>query len=739
MTVRIARLVCRGLALCLATALLPSVLSAQSILNFPRVISSDQVFTGIAVGNPTPNMVTVTFTAFVADGSLVAGGGVENPTTKMIAAGGQLARQYSELFGSADFNGWVQATSASGGLTGFFLNANPALTDLDGALALSAGVKFVLPFAAEDATEKTELTVVNPGDESATATLTLYGSDGSVLGTGTVTLPAKTLTRQTLAGVFPEAELQTASHVVVQGDRALLAHEIVANFQVAGTTFRRETIALGGRTPTGSTRQILPQFVTGAGWLSFLGLVNTAATSQDVVLTARMDDGTAWDLPENPKTVTLGANGGWRGTVAELFGITDGAAQFRAGWIDIATPVGFLTSYIGFGNEATASFALVAGVEDTAASKLQVYSQVAEGGLLFTGLTVVNPSQSEATFEFFTLRSDGTTVGKSTLTVPPNGRVGRLYRELLPAALGQVGGWAYLRSSVEVVGAVLFGGTNGFALANVPAEAIGTDFIPPAQVAAAITGTVRQDGIGVDDVTVSLTGPVATTTTTDAEARYIFGQLPAGTYTLSASRAGAQVVPAERTVDLGLENLTDEDFTAGGVVPSDAPTLSFITPSSAFTGTNLLSIKVLGTNFNPASVVEFNGTPLQTTFVSSVELQAVVTASQLGLIGNVEITVKTPPPGGGTSTPAAFVVIAVPDNPLIEGRVAVGSFPAGVAIHPTRKIALVTNESSDNVSVIDLETQEVIETIAVGRSPGEGIDTMPDGTWRWWPMSAATT
>ena len=579
-----------------------------------------------------------------------------------------------------------------------------------------------MPFAAEDATEKTELTVVNPGDETATATLTLHGSDGSVLGTGTVTLPAKTLTRQTLAGVFPGASLETTSHVVVQGDRALVAHEIVANFQVAVPTFRRETIAVGGRTPTGSTRQILPQFVTGAGWLSFLGLVNTAATSQDVVLTARMDDGTAWDLPENPKTVTLGANGGWRGTVAELFGITDGAAQFRAGWIDIATPVGFLTSYIGFGNEATASFALVGGVDDTAASKLQVYSQVAEGGLLFTGLTVANPSMSEATIEFFTLRPDGTTVGKSTLTVPANGRVGRLYRELLPAALGQVGGWAYLRSSVEVVGAVLFGGTNGFALANVPAEAISTDFIPPAQVAAAITGTVRQDGVGVDDVTVSLTGPVATTTTTDAEGRYIFGQLPAGTYTLSATRLGAQVVPAERTVELGLENVTDEDFTAGGVVASDAPSLSFITPSSTFVGTALTNLKIIGTNFTPSTVIEFNGTALQTSFVSSVELAAVIASSSPTQVGAAEITVRTPPPGGGTSMPAAFVVIAVPDNPLIEGRVTVGSFPAGVAIHPTRKIALVTNESSDNVSVIDLEAQEVVETIAVGRSPGEGID-----------------
>ena len=549
MTVRIPRFVCRLLAVFLATALLPSALSAQSILNFPRVISSDQVFTGLAVGNPTPGAVTVTFTAYGADGILVTGGGVENSTTKMIAAGGQLARQYSELFGSADFNGWVQATSVSRGLTGFFLNANPAVTDLDGAVALAAAVDFVLPFAAEDATEKTELTVVNPGDETATATLTL---------------PAKTLTRQTLGVVFPGAELQTASYVVVQGDRALVAHEIVANFQVAGTAFRRETIALGGRRPTGSTRQILPQFVTGAGWLSFLGLVNTAAIPQDVVLTARMDDGTEWDLPENPKTVTLDANGGWRGTVTELFGITDGSGRFRAGWIDIATPVGFLTSYIGFGNEATASFALVGGVEDTAASKLQMYSQVAEGGGFFTGLTVVNPSGSEATVEFFTLLPDGTTVGKATLMVPENGRVGRLYRELLPASLGQVGGGAYLRSSVEVVGAALFGGTNGFALASVPAESIAADFIPPAQVAAAITGMVRQDGVGVDDVTVSLTGPVTATTKTDAEGRYILAQLPAGTYTLSASRLGAQVVPAERTVELGLENVNDEDFTAGG-------------------------------------------------------------------------------------------------------------------------------------------------------------------------------
>ena len=696
--------------------------SAQSVLNFPRVISTPQVFTGIAVGNPTPSTVTVTFTAYEADGSLVAGS--PNPTTAMVPAGGQLARQYTELFGTGAFNGWVEATSASSGLTGFFLNGNPSVTDLDGALAPDAGVEFVLPFAVEDGTARTELTVVNVGGEVATATLILHSGDGQILATKDVVLAAKALSRQTLRDLFDGADLALASHVMVRGDRPLVTHAVVADFQVAGTELRRETIAFGGRVPSEAPRQILPQFVTGAGWLSFLGLVNTAATAQDVVVTARQDDGASWDLPSNPRILTLSPNGGWRGTVADLFGITDGA-QLRTGWIDIQTPLGFVTSYIGFGNQGTPSFALVSGVETPSASKLQVYSQVAEGGGFFTGLTVVNPSETAASIDFFTLLPDGTTVGEATLTVPANGRIGRLYRELVPASLNQVGGWAYLRSTVPVVGTSLFGGTNGFALANVPADAIEADFIPPVQVAAAITGTVRQDGVGVEDVTVTLVGPVNSTIKTDREGRFIFVQLPPGSYGLTASRVGAQLVPAQRTVQVDLANVSGQDFDAGGVVPADAPALSFITPTSTFSGNRLLNITVLGSNFNPASVVQYNKTDLQTTFVSATELQAVIPSTLLIQIGNAEVTVHTPPPGGGSSAVTLFVVNPEPDNPLIEGRVSVGSFPAGVAIHSGRKIALVTSESDDSVSVIDLEKLTVTETIAVGRSPGEGIAIHP--------------
>src|SRR5205823_84821 len=146
---------------------------AQTVLQFPRVVSNASTFTGLAVSNPTPVEAPVTFTAYLPDGSTFAPPGIANPQTIKIPAGGQLAKLFSEVFGTRDFNGWVQATSSSSGLTGFFLNGNGALTDLDGSGAIDPAAEFVLPFAAEDSVTKTELTIVNVNAEPASATLTL--------------------------------------------------------------------------------------------------------------------------------------------------------------------------------------------------------------------------------------------------------------------------------------------------------------------------------------------------------------------------------------------------------------------------------------------------------------------------------------------------------------------------------------------------------------------------------------
>jgi trimeric autotransporter adhesin len=58
-----------------------------------------------------------------------------------------------------------------------------------------------------------------------------------------------------------------------------------------------------------------------------------------------------------------------------------------------------------------------------------------------------------------------------------------------------------------------------------------------------------------------------------------------------------------------------------------------------------------------ASVINFNGSPQTTTFISGTQVSASIDASLIALAGPVQVTVTNPPPGGGTSAPVAFNVI----------------------------------------------------------------------------------
>jgi trimeric autotransporter adhesin len=55
-------------------------------------------------------------------------------------------------------------------------------------------------------------------------------------------------------------------------------------------------------------------------------------------------------------------------------------------------------------------------------------------------------------------------------------------------------------------------------------------------------------------------------------------------------------------------------------------------------------------------VVQVNGSPRATTFVSPTQLSATILASDLGSSGALTITVFTPAPGGGTSAAQALAI-----------------------------------------------------------------------------------
>lgn len=89
---------------------------------------------------------------------------------------------------------------------------------------------------------------------------------------------------------------------------------------------------------------------------------------------------------------------------------------------------------------------------------------------------------------------------------------------------------------------------------------------------------------------------------------------------------------------------------------SPVPSLASITPSSAPVGSSDLEVTLKGSGFASGSTVEWNATPLATAFINTGQLAAIIPASDLAAAGSANITVTTPPPGGGTSRQLTFTV-----------------------------------------------------------------------------------
>ena len=89
------------------------------------------------------------------------------------------------------------------------------------------------------------------------------------------------------------------------------------------------------------------------------------------------------------------------------------------------------------------------------------------------------------------------------------------------------------------------------------------------------------------------------------------------------------------------------------VVAPAAPALTALLPNSLPAGAPNTTITVSGTNFIPGATANWNGTALQTTFVSATQLSAVVPALYLSAPGSAPITVTTP---GGTTAAQTLTV-----------------------------------------------------------------------------------
>jgi hypothetical protein len=137
-----------------------------------------------------------------------------------------------------------------------------------------------------------------------------------------------------------------------------------------------------------------------------------------------------------------------------------------------------------------------------------------------------------------------------------------------------------------------------------------------------------------------------------------------GTISGTPSAAGTWYFEAGVT-DADSEN-ADDGFLSIQINPASEATahpVPFLNqplvPSAVSPGGSGLTLRVSGTGFVSGATVDFNGTPLTTTFVDSGHLSAVLPATDVATAKTASVRVVNPAPGGGASSASNVVYFQV--------------------------------------------------------------------------------
>jgi len=96
------------------------------------------------------------------------------------------------------------------------------------------------------------------------------------------------------------------------------------------------------------------------------------------------------------------------------------------------------------------------------------------------------------------------------------------------------------------------------------------------------------------------------------------------------------------------------------------PTITILSPASATAGGSAFTLTVNGTGFVGTSTVRWNGSDRATTYVSSTQLTASISAADIATASTTSVTVLNSAPGGCTSNPETFTINTPPNHHKFE-------------------------------------------------------------------------
>lgn len=184
-------------------------------------------------------------------------------------------------------------------------------------------------------------------------------------------------------------------------------------------------------------------------------------------------------------------------------------------------------------------------------------------------------------------------------------------------------------------------------------------------------------------------------------------------------------------------NLVETTFPVLAANP--VPALTSLSPSSANAGTASVRLTATGTDFVPSSVVLWDGSSLTTTYVDATTLEAEVPSYLLAAPATVAVAVRTPAPGGGTTTPRPFDVI----RPAQPGVTLVDLVANDLAWDPYRRklyasVGSLAPLHPNAVAVVDPFTGAVVGAQFAGSEPGR-LALSDDGAFLYVALGGASS
>jgi hypothetical protein len=361
--------------------------------------------------------------------------------------------------------GWIKLQSSETKIAGFFLVFDNELSTLDGADVSSAtATSFIFPELEEQGFN--QIHIANPNSVPARMTFELYSSGGSLRTSAVVrTVNANGAVAEYFSDLFPGVTPAGSDYIRVTSDQG------VVPFSYFGVTGHDAQGVNGQDATKGASVLYSPQYVVGGpDWRTMVSVVNLDASPADVTFRFIDDNGVQIG---STKFAQIPARGKlWITNQSFFQNVADHMTQ---GYLEIRSNGAPLVGSVVFGDPQKSRYASALPLVSRLQSAV-VFGQIASGNVgdrvYFTGLAMLNPSDTDANATIQLYDREGRQVASKVEIIPARRRKSRLLTEYFEGLTGQDIGSGYIRVTADraLASFALFGTKN--TLSAVPAQIV---------------------------------------------------------------------------------------------------------------------------------------------------------------------------------------------------------------------------------------------------------------------------